>query len=1120
MAYEVIAMGDAELLRQAYEGVALIAGGDSFATMIKIGIVAGMLFGVFNAVITGKLDLMPAITGFLIYMIMFGPKTDVWIVDPFGSVPRIYCMEAGNPASGSPSGIHLDCDDWNEAGAVLKVDNVPIGIAAPMYAITQFGTSISEKFSQVFSAPDMYSKSDGYLNALNLLAKFRNYDGGVSQSGDEEMAHLRRALVFYYRQCVQRRVDDGLASWAAILNKPIASLFSLDALGSNNVNVDTIPLSLDAYKNDEWATCASVSDGLREVMTPGSPFAEKLDQALPASNIVASKGAVKSAVEDVLKSATLSPQNLMITAFMRTAMLCAKEGVNSENCITVTQAQQQRNQQWAAEQTLFKQVARPLMSFIEMFVVAATPLMAFLVATGIGAKLAVRYLQLIGWIALWPVTMTLCNIYIYNMASRELLARSVGGDGSAFLSIGGLESIFTTSNDWVATGGLLAASVPMLTFFLVTGSAQAFQSLAGRLQGGDHINEKIAAPDLVSPASVSQGQSKYLSNPHTGNMNISGASMPEITKSAGDEFAYTSARENATSANSTFGRGFSSTKASTDAYNKMYSYASRNNKGFASSLDHTKDAVQSNLKGFEGSDRFGASWETAVQNAHKEATAAQMAAGGDVGVFNAAFRQSFANELAKTGMVKSDDALALATRAGQTLTKSEGLIQKTGDFMRSEIARDRSISSSFGLSDTNAEQLKHDASLANTASDKFAATSKRHASLSILNKVTGDQVSGLLKSSPAASQMAAHWVGQNRDKVEALYNSPRMQALQGFSNGRLVAGFFAMAESGEAGDQKALEKIMGSLGFGRQENGAPTASGPLGSPGAMASENGIPAVKAQVTAAQAAHTSRFSGFGDNLKGTVTAAGGELATPSAPAAPNAAGDGGGSGAAGATPVAGTPAPAGTKEDAVDKFHKEKMTQFDKDEAAAKIDYKSKVDAIFADEAKKLEEKHEDSSVLGDALGWAANNAGIITAIGAGGVVLAGAKGAAVVKSVQGFSKLPGVEKLLSSKAGTAALERIFGKAFISEVGSAISNGRQMTLDFATKGGGFSGGSIAKAAAQTASRLTFGVAAGSASLAAGYKAGELLNEHVINPLVEKSTGVEGNTLGGAIYDLTHR
>lgn len=515
MSYEIIAMGDAELLRQAFEGVALIAGGDSFAAMIKIGVVAGILFGVFNAVITGKLDLMPAITGFLVYSIMFGPKTDIWIVDPFGSVPRIYCMEAGNPGSATPSGIKLDCEDWNEAGAVLKVDNVPIGIAAPMYIISQFATSVSEKFTQAFSAPDMYSKSDGYLNALNILSKFRNYDGGSTQASDQELTHFRRAFVYYVNQCVQRRVDAGFSSWGAILNAPISSWFDLNALGSNNVNIDTMPLTESELGNTEWPSCANVSDALRQGFTVGSPLAEKLESHLPSSNVVTTKGALSTAVRDILKSGSIDPQNFMMAAFARTALLCAKEGVNSENCITVTQAQQQRNQQWAAEQTLFKQVARPLMSFIEMFVVAATPLMAFLVATGIGAKLAVKYLQLIGWIALWPVTMTLCNIYIYNMASREMLARAAGNT-MAFSTIGGLESVFTTSSDWVATGGLLAASVPMLTFFLVTGSAQAFQSLAGRLQGGDHINEKISTPDLVSPAGISQAQSRFTFNPNMG----------------------------------------------------------------------------------------------------------------------------------------------------------------------------------------------------------------------------------------------------------------------------------------------------------------------------------------------------------------------------------------------------------------------------------------------------------------------------------------------------------------------------------------------------------------------------------------------------------------------------
>ena len=93
-----------------------------------------------------------------------------------------------------------------------------------------------------------------------------------------------------------------------------------------------------------------------------------------------------------------------------------------------------------------------------------------------------------------------------------------------------------------------------------------------------------------------------------------------------------------------------------------------------------------------------------------------------------------------------------------------------------------------------------------------------------------------------------------------------------------------------------------------------------------------------------------------------------------------------------------------------------------------------------------------------------------------------------------------------------MEGIYGKKFVAELGSAISNGRQMSFAFAANGGGLAGGSIAAAATTGAALLGAGVA--------GYQAGGVINEHVVNPLVRAATGDENTTLGGAIYDLTHR
>ena len=54
--------------------------------------------------------------------------------------------------------------------------------------------------------------------------------------------------------------------------------------------------------------------------------------------------------------------------------------------------------------------------------------------------------------------------------------------------------------DYLATGGMLAASTPAISLMLIYGSAITATHLASRFQGGDFVDEKISSPDVLRPA--------------------------------------------------------------------------------------------------------------------------------------------------------------------------------------------------------------------------------------------------------------------------------------------------------------------------------------------------------------------------------------------------------------------------------------------------------------------------------------------------------------------------------------------------------------------------------------------------------------------------------------------
>jgi len=167
----------------------------------------------------------------------------------------------------------------------------------------------------------------------------------------------------------------------------------------------------------------------------------------------------------------------------------------------VSQAIQQRNTQWASEQTMFLSTVRPMLALIEGFVYAVTPLMGFLIVMGaFGIKLVGKYIQMLIWIQLWMPVLAIINLYLYMAASAELAADAGATSGVAVAldSFYGLYRSDEILANWLATGGMLAAATPVLTLMLVTGSTYAWASLAQRMNGADHINEKIATPDAIS----------------------------------------------------------------------------------------------------------------------------------------------------------------------------------------------------------------------------------------------------------------------------------------------------------------------------------------------------------------------------------------------------------------------------------------------------------------------------------------------------------------------------------------------------------------------------------------------------------------------------------------------
>lgn len=489
MAYSftIYSMGNAKMLSQAFNGVAMImdsSGTDSFDGVIKVGLVLFLILAGLKSAFTQKYELGQIFTAIILVYIFTVPKIDIVIEDTF-------------------------------TGSGIPVANVPLGIAAPMAMTSAIGMKVSEQFQTAFSLPGQFEL--GYLDPLQLINSLRRLEFKIADkdfSDSSDYSSISKSVGNYIMACVMpdlasdqlevtsSAIENAQVSWDA-LKIPWTEVYFKrflpgdDAAGTE-VNCD-----------DGWT---SINDVINGSNSAGIAFNDRLSKAViraigkdPATTSVST---LFANLQNTLGLVATDGEQFMRNSLVRNMFLQAKAGYyastgDAASVVNETQAINQQASNWAAEKTVFQTFARPLMAFIELFVVAVTPVAAFLLCFGLsGVGLATKYLLMMVWISLWPPVMSLCNMYIYSVVSSKL----ADFDG-ALQSFNGMDTLYTTAAEWIATGGMLAASTPALTLMLLYGSATTAVSLAQRLSGRDHIDPKQTAPDLMKTAPVLSNES-------------------------------------------------------------------------------------------------------------------------------------------------------------------------------------------------------------------------------------------------------------------------------------------------------------------------------------------------------------------------------------------------------------------------------------------------------------------------------------------------------------------------------------------------------------------------------------------------------------------------------------
>lgn len=435
----------------------------------------GFLVGVLLIMFQGIMQARPPqfqnlLLAMVIYMGMFGPSVEV-------SVEDVY------------------------SGQVRVVDHVPLGPAVIGSVVSKVGYSLTRVFEQAFSTPSMTEY--GFAAPLHLLQDVRRTTLSATALGVANSptpgADIKRTMVNYLSTCLLYTMNNGTRTTASALREPDWHL--------------ALAVDKPWPTTQLWLGGAPVTKSCPDAWTQLSSYlvtnyVPKLKTAVAATAGIRGAADMGTAIQsalDALAGPGVAAQDYMIMATAASMLPYARADqyralLQTQEAAMVVQATEQRNTQWAAEERLFSRIVRPMMTFFEAFLYAVSPMMVFAIGLGpVGIQMVGKYLLFGLWIQLWQPILAIINLYIIMAAKLKLDAfQDVALGNTPLPAIEAIWHLDFLLSDYLGVGGMLAASTPAISLMLIYGSAITATHLAGRLQGGDHINEKQVTPDVVS----------------------------------------------------------------------------------------------------------------------------------------------------------------------------------------------------------------------------------------------------------------------------------------------------------------------------------------------------------------------------------------------------------------------------------------------------------------------------------------------------------------------------------------------------------------------------------------------------------------------------------------------
>lgn len=493
--FEIYSIGDGLFMRRIIDSISAMNNAGVLLDLVALSMMLGLLIMAFRNVAAGgsKLDLGSTLVSLILGVSMFGMKATVVIHD----------MNYAPGEVDQPSYV---------------VDNVPFGVAAAGYIISGIGYELTLKMEQGYG---LYSGSrssmieGGFGNTLSWINQLRAWENPMfTDGGSGDAARFRENMTEYMKSCVLPGVEMGHLSLPQILST--TNIWSEGTPTSGGIGYPSVWLSTKYRSSGGSPQSVTCEYAWEHLDAEHDVVFDAYANALAKSQLGQSTSGqdVETALSEAYDSigvSTSQMQELVVAGAVGVSLELALKGRDSASLeanskLMIEQAAMQRSVQWAAEETMFRRIMRPMMAFFESLMYALAPFMALAIGLGsYGIQTVGKYLMLSIWVALWMPVLSIIELYQVTMMQHAVNAMMHGLDGYQTIngiSIAGSNELRGQAIEWLSTGAAMAAFTPAITMALVWGGAITASSLANQIRGADTVNEKISAPDTVNPGAA------------------------------------------------------------------------------------------------------------------------------------------------------------------------------------------------------------------------------------------------------------------------------------------------------------------------------------------------------------------------------------------------------------------------------------------------------------------------------------------------------------------------------------------------------------------------------------------------------------------------------------------